>query len=418
MALRRYLVPTTLLFFLLLGPPLLVGCKKEPEVKQEQATGPVVIEHDEGALQGLSPRDLRELRPAKLKRLSAGEPELFEACRFHFEPPGGPAKTWPFEDHRSALALFGCGPEAFLEFDGYRVVAYPISMEDHDRAYDLRILFFEPSGELRFESLMSRSDEAQNYAANFRGSFLTRPNQALLCAGTLWQGGTQLHCLRTESGEPVFSGRMDFWAGLAPFGLNGSLFSTDTRGITRRYPFTGAEMRHRAFEGRGGRAAFYGDDGKRIFFSSPDGEPLLSGWDVESLRPLWRLPLPGAPMVTLSYANAELDLLLFKIDDALYGVNSETGEPRFAFLVGEALPRIAFGDEELLLLLRRNEEPPLIYSLSPADGEIHWVSLAPMGILEIQVVKGDLLMRSVRAVRKARLPDPRSLEDSGEDPDE
>src|SRR5699024_1393174 len=103
--------------------------------------------------------------------------------------------------------------------------------------------------------------------------------------------------------------------------------------------------------------------------------------------------------------------LLLKIDHRIYGFDTATGEAKMAFEVGSSHPPIAFGEDEIYLLLRRKEDPPLLYALDPDNGSIRWTALAPSGSLDI-TFDGQLLTRSVRAVRPVH---PESDDDFNQD---
>lgn len=390
------------ILFCLAVAAILAGCETDPAPPDEAppAKSPAIeITLDE--VQALDALDLSQTHPETLRRLESGEAQLFGPCREYFEE-NGRFVDWPFDDDQSAPALFGCDPEASLLLDdGTRAIAYPKKMADHERATNLQVLIFAPDGALKWHHLIDRSSQAPNFAANFRGSFLTAVEDSLICAGTLWQGSTQNACIRQDNGEVVFDGPLNFWAGLEPFGFDGSLFSTDIKGITRRYPFRGTEMRHRDLEGRGGRAAFYATDHERIFFVPAEDTPHLSGWDLKEMRRIWRVELPDRPRVTFAPVSPEHRLLLLKIGERLYGFDTYSGTPRMALDVGPAHPPVAFSNDELFLLIRRGDEPPLLYALDPDDGSILWSALAPSGALQIAYDQG-LWTRSVRAVRPIR----------------
>ena len=377
----------------------LLACDNDKDSDQPAVEVPKaeVYHYDREAVESTEAIDLRDPSGQTFRRLRASTPEVFPPCRQIFEEDGE-FKNWPLSTEEQGPALFGCDPESFIKLDdGRRIIAYATGMEEDRRATHLQIVFYEADGSIRWKNLMDRSAEKQNFAANYRGSFLTVVDDRLVCAGTLWQGGTQAQCARKENGEVVYDDVMNFWAGIKPFAFDGSLFTTDIRGITRRYPFRGTEMRHRDLEGRGGRSAFYATDQERIFFSPAEDEPILTGWDLETLSPIWRAELPDRPRITYRHVSAEHELLLLKVEENLYGFDTKTGEVRMVFTVGESHPPVTFSDDTLYLLLRRNEDPPLLYAIEPQNGEVRWVALATAGTLQIHYDTG-LLLRSVRAV--------------------
>jgi hypothetical protein len=364
-----------------------------------QAEAAAIPTHDYSELDPEDILDLTELRPAQLRRLSTGQARVFPPCRELFEEDGA-FLDWPFEEGAHQDALFGCDPEAQILLRDGRAVAYA-STTAEERVANLQVLVFESDGRLRWTHAMDRSQEAPNYTANYRGSFLTAVDDRLLCGGTLFQGGTQTFCARQDTGEVVYEGRLDFWAGLVPFAFEGALISADLRGITARYPFTGAEMRHRALPGRGGRAAFYATDEERVFFSPAEDDPLLTGWSLQEMSPIWEALLPGRPRVTFQATSLEHELLLLKVGTTLFGIDTGDGSLRMSFEVADTFPPVAFSEDTVYLLLRRTEEPALIYALDPLDGEVRWVAMAPSGTLDLTFDE-ELLVRSVRAVRTVR----------------
>ena len=343
-------------------------------------------------------RNLRELEARQLRRLQTSDAELFPACRELFERDGEVA-PWPFGPGEHRRAVFGCDPEAYLEFGERRAIAYAHSIEGEERASNLQVAVFDADGALAWTHLLDRSSEARNFSANYRGSFLTTPGDRVLCGGTLFQGGVRTFCAQQATGEVVFDGELNFWAGVKPFGIRNSLVSTDLRGITLRYPFSGAEMRHRALPGRGGRAAFYATDGRQIYFAPAEDDPMLSAWDAEELRMQWEALLPARPRITFQETSLTHHLLFVKVGTQLLGLDTRDGSLRMAFEIGDVFPPVAFGDDAIYLLLRRGDDPALLYALEPDDGAVRWVAFAPTGTLDIAYDQG-LLVRSVRAVRQ------------------
>ncbi len=342
-------------------------------------------------------RDFTDLRPGDLRRITTGEAQLFPACRELFEEDGE-FLDWPFEPGAHRRALYGCDPEAYLEFGESRAVAYSRAVEGEDRTTNLQVVVYGPDGSVAWHHVMDRTAESRNFTANYRGSFLTALQDRLLCGGTLFQGNTLFFCARQDSGEVVHEGRLDFWAGVRPFAFANGLVSADIRGITLRYPFTGAEMRHRSLPGRGGRAAFYATDEEQIFFAPAEDEPLLTAWDLDTMSKSWEALLPSRPRITFQVTSTDHRLLLLKVGPTILGIDTDDGALRMAFHVGEAFPPVGFSEDTLYLLLRRDDDPALIYALNPDDGEVRWVAMAPSGTLDL-TYDDELLVRSVRAVR-------------------
>lgn len=378
----------------------------------EDATAP--DEGDEGEQQEAAEvphRDLTDLDDHEivdlasfddeLIHLEVGDAEHYAACRELLEADGEP-QPWPFEGYAHA-GLFGCNPDGVVDFDdGRRAIAYEIPIDDHQRASDLRVVLYDADGSVSWHRRLDRSHRVERFAANYRGSFLTPIDDRLLCAGTRWQENTQVLCARLENGHIVFDDRIDFWAGIEPFGYDGALYSADADGITRRYPFTGVEMRHRSFGARGGGAGFYATDKERIFFMPSEGDPVLSGWDLETLREIWRADVADFPARGYAHASAEHGVLLLSIDEILVGIEVETGALRMAFDTGDETPAVTFLDDEIVLLVRRDDHPPMLYAVDSDDGAVQWAAEAPAGSLDVTYDGGELMTRTVRTVRTVR----------------
>ncbi len=383
-----------------------------------------------------SRQDLENPAPFQTFSLTLSESALYPRCHQIFEP-NAKLQPWPWISEASvnaaqeAAALYGCGPEAYdpgstntsgNNSDGTRYIAYGVPNTDKETPNDasnLRLVAYAPDGTVRWHYLLDRSEQALNFAANFRGSFIAHPSEKLVCVGTLWEGGTQTACIDHTTPlspdaedplarEPVWTGSMNFWAGTRPIGLDNSLFSADIKGITRRYPFNGVEMRHRAFEIMGGRGALYTTDPQTLYFapaiSDNTSDAILSAYDLPDMTPRWRLQLPDRPQTSYHHVAPEHDLLFIKITDTLYGIDTQKGTLRFAHKIGVDHPPIATSADHIYLLLRRPEHENLIYQLDPRDGRVLQVTTAPTGTLDLALRNNLLLLRSVRAVRTAQLP--------------
>ena len=382
------------LFFLLCLP----ACDEEPSSEEAAESAPSLTHHDHTDFSIAEPTE-------ELTTLSFGAPQRFSSCREIFEDDGEPT-AWPVEQQRISTTLFGCNPDGYLELDeGRRAIAYEIAGDDADgRATDLRIVLYGEDGEVKWHRRLDRSHQKENFAANYRGSSLTAIANDLVCATTRWHDSTQALCARIGNGHITYDGRMNFWAGLDPFGFDGSLYSADSDGITRRYPYSGTEMRHRSFDDRGGRSAFYATDEERIFFVQATGDPQLVAWDLDSLRPIWRADLQDVPQTGYGPTSQVHGLLLFVVDETLGAVDAESGEFRFAIDVGDRPPPTAFSEDTLFILLRRDDDQALIYAIDLKEDVIGWVAEAPAGALDIDYGDGKLMTRSVRTVRTVELP--------------
>jgi hypothetical protein len=372
------------------------------------------------------PVDLTSLDGLTEKTLSLTKAQKFPDCHLIFEPDGAIAQRFPLDDPaRRARTLAGCQTEAYrVTDDGTRYVAYAVPADGP--GWDLRLASYAESGQLSWHYRLDRSRNAKNFTANFRRSFIAPMLPRLVCTGTLWAGGTQTACVDANSGEEKWAGILKFWAGIAPQPLEHALNTATLSGLTRRYPFSGVEMRSHPFDGDGGRAAYYATDGQRLFFvpspssTAPSGANMsganmsganksgtnkpstiaMTAFDLARFEPVWRLELPSRPSPTWEYASAELGVVVFKIAQTMYAADNDTGEILWAATIGADEPPIAARGGKLYILTRRKTSPNLIFEIEPTSGDINWYAKAPTGTLEIEVIADTLILRSVRAVQE------------------
>ncbi|RDV39980.1 hypothetical protein DV096_05305 [Bradymonadaceae bacterium TMQ3] len=360
------------------------------------------------------PVDLRNPDALPMHPTEVGQPTLYPRCHELFEPEGSP-RAWPLDHDEADATLFGCEPEAALTLSAppMRLVAYSLPRPTDSRATDLRLVAYNDTGELLWQQRIDRQHQGDNFTANFRGSFLTHVDQKFVCAGTRWQGGTQALCAHQDSGEVIFDGTMNFWSGIDLVGVGPALVGADINGLTLRYPFTGVEMRHRAFGARGGRTAFYASSPTHVFFVPADGDPVLSAWNLETLEIDWQLTLPDKPQPNSGQSFPSLKLLVFKIGDTLHALSTTDGTQRITMTVGVDNPSLATTDDALLVLVRRSDAPPLLTSLDPRTGLATRAALAPRGALAVGTDGPRIFTRSVRALREITLktPPPRANSD-------
>ncbi|RAL24831.1 hypothetical protein DL240_01060 [Lujinxingia litoralis] len=386
------------------GPLSACQNNASPELAEKSAAGEVQAAADTPVGVAWAPPEVIDLRQPEglpMQAISIGKPTIYPRCHELFEPEGNPG-AWPVEADQAHPALFGCEPEAWLELADpeLRLVAYALPRPETGSATDLRLSAYNGAGELLWHRTLSRQHQGKNFNANFRGSFLTRVDGRFICAGTRWQGGTQALCAHQDSGEPIFEGTMNFWSGIAPVGVGAALVGVDINGITLRYPFSGVEMRHRKLEGRGGRTAFYAHTSTHVFFVPGEGDPVLSAWNLETLQLDWQLPLPGRPQPRSGETFEDLGLLVFKLDEHLYALETATGKQRLNLAVGPDNPSLASSAQELLVMVRRSDAPPMVASLNPADASANWAALGPLGSLALSAEGPRIFTRSVRAVRE------------------
>lgn len=389
------------------------GCDDDTEGDSQSADepeAPLEISQEMAAVDDADITDLTAVDRQTLADLTVGPSTMYDDCHELLLADQAP-RALPDTDDSLAKTFFGCGVVDHRRFDdGRRVVAFEEPMADSDHATDLRIVAYDPTGQPLWDHRLDRSHQRPNFLANHVSSYLSVVDDRLVCGGTRWTSNTQLACLRLETGNVVYEDHLDFYAGLDPFGYDGSLFSADRDGITRRYPFTGQEMRHRDFEASGGRSAFYATEYSHIFFVPEGDEPILSAWDLETYEPIWKAALPATPRPRFYYAAADHDLLVFLVDQTLIGVDTATGAMRFAFAVGESRPKFAHSPDELFILIRSPDIIPAIHAVDPRTGAVRWSAEAPTGALSMATIDDQLVVRSVRTVRPVTVADDGSHE--------
>ena len=384
---------------------LVGGCDADPERAPEGESSGGGAEQKQGlqADPWRAPEPVDLLAPPEEKRreIELSEAEKYPPCRDLFEREGEPRERFLPEVDNRALTLAGCDPEAYRHHQGRHYVAYGLPHGDSE-ARDLRFVAYDADGELLWSHRMDRSQYTNNFNANFRRSFIALPLPQLACVGTLWEGGTQASCLEGESGKPRWAGELKFWSGIPLQAHKTSLIGADISGMTRRYPYSGVEMRRTDFEELGGHSALYVTDGQRLVFAPKMGKPQrLTAYDFETFEPSWRLKLPGHP--DPGYDDGAVPahgLVVVKIDNELYGIDVAEGRVRWALNVGEDRPPIAASDKRIYLLLRREKKSNLLYALKPDSGEVVWYGPVPTGTLHLRWVDGAPLLRSIHAIQQ------------------
>lgn len=335
-------------------------------------------------------------------------------CWEWLERNGEPLDPFPYsEPLERATQLASCGIEARHVFDdGSHIVAWGSEEKAGSRVRDLRVARWDKNGKLRWAADMDRSRQAANWTANYRSSFVTvLPNH--VCAGTLWEGDTQVICVDPATGQEAWSGSLPFWSGVAPQPADDGLMVADLSAITKRYPFNGSEMRHKKLEGLGGRAGYYATDGKHLYFapSRVDAPPLIA-YDMAGFKELWRTPLPGAPSATLAHAWKQFGRALLKVDDNLVAVDTKTGKVVWAYEIGEDVPSVDADDDSIYVLSRRPDLPNRLTALNPSTGERRWATDTPAGTLRVLVMDGFLFIGSLRAVQHVTPPTEVAVQES------
>lgn len=331
-----------------------------------------------------------------------GELRRFDSCSSVFEDEGVPRAALGMSTLEFVMASSGCGADAHRLEDGTHLLAYvPESRDDSDSA--LRFVAWDRDGDRRWSVRVDHRGNDSNFDANHRRSFITIPGERHACVGALLQGGTTMTCVERESGESIWAGRMAFWAGLAPVGHGDVFYVADISTLTRRYPYSGAEMRGRKLDGAGGRAAFYASDRESLYFAPARAEePRLIRYAFdEDLSPTWRRQLPSNPKVGFAHAHGESGVVLVLLEDeGVVALRAEDGQPIWRLPVGDDRPSVAWGDGLVYILNRIPERLNPVWAIEPETGKVRWVAETPAGTLHVHSDGDGLFLQSVRAVRE------------------
>lgn len=330
-----------------------------------------------------------------------------EDCHQYLEPGGEVADPFPtlplYADTTEAITISSflatCGPEAFHISEQFLYIAYGFPTEVAN-AQDLRLAKYDlKTKELLWSFKVDRSENARNYIANYRGTFLTFVEPDKVCAGTLWAGGTQTLCINDKTKEKVWSGRIPSWSAIKPVGTKNGLFIAGLNSITKRYPFNGAEMEYLKLSGLGGRAAFYRTNKKSLFFSlsrSTD-KPKLFRYDLEPLALKWQLELPGK--VDANFGEIVNEVIVVHVKNLLIGISVD-GKTLWQYDLGEGRPSITGEGKHLWVLHRRKSKPNILVKMNAKSGKrLGKFELEP-GSLKVVNIGKDVFIKGVRAVRK------------------
>ncbi|MFW5966180.1 MAG: PLuB system PQQ-binding repeat protein [Persicimonas sp.] len=392
-----------LVFASLLALVCVTGCDecRDDEGDRQRADTGQSEDLETHAFDPPEPRDLTDLEAIEERDVDLSRAERFDECETIFEPEGTPEEHLPVARRELAITLVGCGAEAVRRHDEDWLIAYPSSTGDSE--VDLRLVRYDKEGRLVWHHLLDRSDHAEDFRAQFDASYIAPLPPDMVCYGTRWIDETSTACLESKTGDPRWEGAIDAWLGIDFRGVDRNLVGATREGITRRYPFSGTEMRFKFFDETGGRAGFYAADSSRLFYVPSDGDDFaMTAYDLESFDPVWRLDLPDRPAPNFEHAFDAFGRVLLIIDETLYAVDSESAEVAWAADIGaDDAPLVAVGDR-LYLMLRREEDPNVLVALDPEDGRPAWRTELPNGILEVHALDETLLVKSVRAVREVR----------------
>lgn len=370
------------------------GCEKPP-IEAPPAYAPSIPE-----IQPLvDPVPVVDLEDAKTVELTLGPTLRYDSCRDVLEPNGKPVAKLDFADDAWLITLLACDAEAYLiGKDGARYIAW--STPDMAAGHrDLRVGAWAANGDYLWSMSIDRSREGESFAANFRRSFIIDLGSKI-CAGSLFEGGTQAACVQAQDGELNWSGRMPFWAGMDPVGVDGHFIVADLSGLTQRYPFSGVEMKFRSLDGTGGRSALYLRDDSALYFSPPrTDQPRLVRYDFSTLEPVWRVTLPEDPTPGYGIVADALGIVVIRVGESLLALQADSGKALWRLEMGLDRPSLAASSKALYMLHRRNESPNQLLALEPLTGKVLWVAEVPAGTLNVYTDNDQVILRSVRAAQ-------------------
>ena len=349
------------------------------------------------AMQTLASTPVAEVTSPKVS-LNLTPAVRYDDCEATLTPettqfPSSAADRLPF--------VIGCGMEAYRELsDQSFVTAHSVEV---GASKDMRVSRWSPAGERVWTFVLDRSSENGNFAANFRASWIAELAPLHVCAGTMWEGGTQGTCVEYATGKRIWSGRMPFWAGGPPIGFAGGLYVSDVSGISQRYPFSGVEMRFRKFDGAGGRSSLYLDGEDHLLFSPARAEePRIIRYDYNSLSPIWRLALPVDPTPGFGLSRAKADV--FGVGNEAIAVDPKTGRALWRRAIPEPRVPIAATDTLLYVLERDETLPNTLHAVDLLTGKTQWHAPTPFGTLSVHVLNDRVFLKSVRSVQEVLEP--------------
>lgn len=336
---------------------------------------------------------------AKTVELTLGQTLRYDSCRDVLEPTGRPVSTLDFAQNAWLITLLACDAEALLiAKDGAHYIAWstPDLAQGHR---DLRVGAWGKNGEYLWSMTLDRSRESDSFIANFRRSFIIDLGDHV-CAGTMFEGGTQAACMDAQTGDLKWSGRMPFWSGMDPAGIDGRFIIADLSGLSERYPFSGVEMKFQGLDGTGGRSALYLRDDQALYFSPPrTDQPRLVRYDFKTFEPAWRAALPEDPTANYGLAAGHLGVIVLRVSDSLLALDSTSGKALWRLEIGQDRPSLAASSKTLFVLHRRPESPNQLLALEPKTGKVLWTAEVPAGTLNVYTDNDQVILRSVRAAQ-------------------
>ena len=351
---------------------------------------------------------LKLVESSELERaLEVGKSSIWPSCHVEMEERGEPVKKLELigQPERLGSFLIGCEMEAWARGErGEYYFAYSLKGEDRLRAADQRISAYDDAGKLLWHYTIDRDSDPMNFASSRRSSFAVEMPPYLFCAGTRWDGSLEYLCVKKEDGEIAWQGKLPYWSGTNPIGHQKSLTFGDISTLKKIYPWEGVERQSETFDGTGGYSSVYVTDGRHYVFS-PNRAPWkhITGYDLEGMRPIWKLDLDEAFDPLWAHAFARHDVTLLRQGEDIVALQTSTGKGLWRLTVGPDAPPVVSDDDKIYLLVRRAQGPNLIQAIAPQTGAQLWYTVPPTGTLDLFLYDGKLYLKSIRSVQRAWL---------------
>jgi hypothetical protein len=341
---------------------------------------------------------------ATLRALRLGPVESFPSCHDIFEQDGEARAVFPVEDEaRLAAMLFGCQAEAYVRAaDGSRLLSYALPQrQERGTAINQRVARWDAQGKLLWADQLDRSGRAATFLASFRGASVADLPPYISCAATLWDTAVQALCVGREDGAVKWRGELPVWSGMAPLGLDKSLYIADHAGLRKLYPYTGEEQRFmKLADPGGGRLALYIQDGKDLYFMSNREAPWkIVAYDMSAGEERWSRLMSGQAQASWGMASAAHGRVLVLSEEHVVALDAATGQAVWRVHVGSDSPPVVWGDALVYVLARRPESSNLLWALDPKTGGARWVAPVPAGTLRLGWDGAQVLLGSVRSIQ-------------------
>lgn len=341
------------------------------------------------------------------RALEVGKSSIWPSCYVEMEERGEPVEKLELLDKPERLGAFliGCEMEAWARGEkGEYYFTYSLKTEDRLRAADQRISAYDSRGKLLWHYTIDRDSDPMNFASSRRSSFAVEMPPYLFCSGTRWDGSLEYLCVKKEDGTIAWQGKLPYWSGTDPIGHQKSLTFGDISTLKKIYPWEGVERMSETFDGTGGYSSVYVTDGRHYLFG-PNRAPWkhLTAYDLDGLRPIWKLETEEAFDPLWAHAFARHDLTLLRQGEDIVAIQTSTGEGLWRLTVGPDAPPVVSDDQTIYLLVRRAQGPNLIQAIAPQTGAQLWYTVPPTGTLDLFMHEGSLYLKSIRSVQRAWL---------------